>query len=112
MENFESNQHLPPVNQPPVDNKKMAAGLLGIFLGALGIHKFILGYNAEGGIMLGVTIGSLIIGFATMCIFIGFIIIFIPALVHIIGLIEGIIYLTKSDTEFYETYQKNKKAWF
>ena len=30
----------------------------------------------------------------------------------IIGLIEGIIYLTKSEQDFYETYLVQKKAWF
>jgi len=30
----------------------------------------------------------------------------------IIGLIEGIIYLTKSDEDFYKTYQVEKKSWF
>jgi hypothetical protein len=30
----------------------------------------------------------------------------------IIGLIEGIIYLTKSDNEFYQTYAVEKKGWF
>ena len=30
----------------------------------------------------------------------------------IIGLIEGIIYLTKSDEEFYQTYAVDKKGWF
>jgi len=29
-----------------------------------------------------------------------------------IGLIEGIIYLTKSDAEFYQTYMVGKKEWF
>ena len=32
--------------------------------------------------------------------------------VSIIGLVEGIIYLTKSDEEFYQMYQINKKPWF
>jgi hypothetical protein len=31
---------------------------------------------------------------------------------YILGIIEGIIYLTKSDEEFYQTYQVGKKAWF
>ncbi len=31
---------------------------------------------------------------------------------HVIGLVEGIIYLTKSDDEFYETYVANQKTWF
>ncbi|VAW24483.1 Tsr1131 protein [hydrothermal vent metagenome] len=30
----------------------------------------------------------------------------------IIGLIEGVIYLTKSDEEFIQMYQTNKKEWF
>ena len=30
----------------------------------------------------------------------------------VIGLIEGIMYLTKSDEEFYNTYQVGKKGWF
>jgi hypothetical protein len=30
----------------------------------------------------------------------------------IVGLIEGIIYLTKSDADFVATYVTNKKGWF
>jgi hypothetical protein len=30
----------------------------------------------------------------------------------VIGLIEGIIYLTKTDEEFVATYITNKKGWF
>ncbi len=30
----------------------------------------------------------------------------------VIGLVEGIIYLTKSDEEFYQTYMLGKKEWF
>ena len=33
-------------------------------------------------------------------------------LTGLIGLIEGIIYLTKSDEEFTYMYQTNKKGWF
>ncbi len=32
--------------------------------------------------------------------------------VGLIGLIEGIIYLTKSDEEFVNTYINNKRGWF
>jgi hypothetical protein len=42
---------------------KIAAGLLGIFLGGLGIHRFYLGYNAIGGVMLGVWILGFILSF-------------------------------------------------
>lgn len=83
------------------ENKKVLAGVLAILLGALGIHKFILGYNKEGIIMLVIT---LIIGGFTCGIGVG--------LMSIVGLIEGIIYLTKSDEEFYNTYQAGKKPWF
>lgn len=80
-----------------VNSKKIAAGLLGIFLGCFGIHKFVLGYTTSGVIMLLVTI--LTCGFA------GFV-------MGIIGLIEGILYLTKSDQEFREIYIDGAREWF
>ncbi|WP_298237401.1 TM2 domain-containing protein [uncultured Algibacter sp.] len=82
------------------DNKKVLAGVLGILLGWIGIHKFILGYQKEGIILL--VLGLL--GFVTCGI--------TSAISGVIGLIEGIIYLTKSDEEFYNTYQAGKKSWF
>ncbi len=83
------------------ENKKILAGILAIVLGSLGIHKFILGYQKEGIIMLVCTI---VLGFFTCGAG--------ASLMGIIGLIEGIIYLTKSDAEFYTTYQVGKKPWF
>lgn len=82
---------------PNQESKRVLAGILGIIVGVLGIHKFVLGYTKEGIIMLLVTVLT--------CGFGGFV-------SSIIGLIEGIIYLTKSDEEFVETYQINKKGWF
>ncbi|KAA1247737.1 NINE protein [Aquimarina sp. RZ0] len=87
------------------ENKKVLAGILGILFGGLGIHKFILGYQKEGFILLGITLISI----PMFCIVVGAFTIYIPA---IIGLIEGIIYLTKSDEEFFQTYQAGKKPWF
>lgn len=87
------------------ENKKLLVGILAIILGQLGVHKFILGYQKEGFIMLGATV----IGYITACFFIGS---FIVLGVAIVGLIEGIIYLTKSDEEFFATYQVGKKPWF
>lgn len=84
-------------DKPAGAEKKIAAGICGILLGALGIHKFILGYTVPGIIMLLVTI--LTLGFG------GFI-------MGIIGLIEGIIYLTKSDADFVATYVNGRKSWF
>lgn len=95
----------PNQNLPRQENKKILAGILAILLGSLGVHKFILGYNQEGIILLAISI----VGYATICLLVGVFIIWIPG---IIGLIEGIIYLTKSDEEFYNTYQLNKRPWF
>jgi TM2 domain-containing membrane protein YozV len=85
----------------PGADKKLPAGICGILIGWLGIHKFILGYNTEGIIMLLASVvgGLLTCGIAT-------------AAVSVIGLVEGIIYLTKSDDEFVRTYIQSKKAWF
>jgi TM2 domain-containing membrane protein YozV len=92
--------------QPPsTESKRVVSGVLAIILGSLGVHKFVLGYNNEGLIMLGVTIFS----YLTFCFVIGLFLVWIPP---IIGLIEGIIYLTKTDEEFYRMYQANKKPWF
>lgn len=87
------------------ENKKIIAGILGILFGGLGIHKFILGYNKEGIILLSI----FLISFPLMCIIIGAFTIYIPIF---IGFIEGIIYLTKSDEDFYNTYQVGKRPWF
>tara|TARA_R110002124_G_scaffold144238_2_gene309225 strand:- start:3262 stop:3543 length:282 start_codon:yes stop_codon:yes gene_type:complete len=79
------------------ESKRVISGILGILLGALGIHKFILGYTTEGIVMLLLSVLTCGIGAWFM---------------GIIGLIEGIIYLTKSDEEFIQVYQVNKKGWF
>ena len=77
----------PPIAPPPCAvasraSNKIPAGICGILLGSFGIHKFILGYAGAGLIMLLVTIigGVLTCGIAA-------------GVMHIIGLIEGIIYL-------------------
>ncbi|MFD1062808.1 NINE protein [Winogradskyella litorisediminis] len=88
-----------------MDNKKVLTGIMAILFGALGVHKFILGYNTEGGIMLGL----FVVGVILSCIGVGVLLVWALGL---IGLIEGIIYLTKSDAEFYNTYQVGKKPWF
>lgn len=82
----------PSIPTPAGTDKKLLAGLLGILLGWTGAHKFVLGYTKEGiiQILLNVACG----------------------LGGLIGLIEGIIYLTKSDQDFVNTYITNKKGWF
>lgn len=91
------------MHQPVGADKRIAAGICGILLGALGVHKFIMGYTTEGVIMLLVTL----IGTIVLC--------GIPltaAAMSIVGIIEGIMYLTKSDEEFSQTYFVNRKGWF
>ncbi|HEY7326807.1 MAG TPA: TM2 domain-containing protein [Gemmataceae bacterium] len=81
--------------------KKIAAGICGILLGSLGIHKFILGLTTPAVIMLVVTLVGGIVTCGTA-----------SGVMHIIGIIEGILYLTKSDEEFYRLYAVEKKGWF
>lgn len=91
-----------PYAQPVVSTKDhVAAGLLAIFLGWLGIHKFYLGYNTAGFIMLGVSIlgGILTLSLASWVIW-------------VIAIIEGIMYFTKSQTEFEQTYVLRRREWF
>jgi TM2 domain-containing membrane protein YozV len=92
-------QYQSPYQTPrnPAEGKKIAAGVCAIVLGSLGVHKFILGYTGAGIVMLLVTLLTFGAGAVVM---------------HIIGIIEGITYLTKSDEEFYHTYILNRKPWF
>ncbi len=93
--------------QIPGADKKILAGILGIVLGGLGIHKFVLGYQQEGIILISIYLVGIVIAVITCGL--GTPIVLIPS---IIGIIEGIIYLTKSDEEFVQTYIINKKPWF
>ncbi len=55
------NYQVPPqmIMQPPVSQKsKIAAGLLGIFLGSFGVHNFYLGYTQRAVIQLLITLLS------------------------------------------------------
>lgn len=77
----------------PGAEKKLACGLCGILIGGLGVHRFLLGDSTGGIIRIVIT--------AVTC-----------GAGGVIGLIEGIIYLTKSDQQFVDDYIVGKKAWF
>jgi TM2 domain-containing membrane protein YozV len=77
----------------PGADKKIAAGICGILIGSLGVHRFILGDTTGGLIRIGLTVIT--------C-----------GMAGIIGFVEGILYLTKSDEEFVQTYLVEKRAWF
>jgi len=83
---------------------KIAAGLLAIFLGGLGVHKFYLGFVGPGLVYLLVNT----VGWVVTWLMAG-----IPNIIlAIMALVEGIIYLTKTDEEFEEVYVVGKKQWF
>jgi len=77
---------------------RIAAALLAGFLGHWGVHKFYLGKtNAAIIMLLAGTIGWLLV---------------IPAIVNwVIAFCEFIIYLTKSDLEFYQEYVVGDRSW-
>lgn len=87
----------PSANQPyemhRPENKRIIAGVLALLLGGIGVHKFILGYTKEG-------IIQIIISIVTC------------GIAGIIPFIEGIIYLVKTNEEFYQTYQVGRRPWF
>lgn len=87
------------VRRTDSEKGRLAAGLLAIFLGGLGVHKFYLGYTGAGVAMLLISI-------------FGAVILIGPILMGLCGLIEGIIYLTKSDEDFQRTYVWGDKPWF
>ncbi|MFC6877993.1 TM2 domain-containing protein [Flavobacterium myungsuense] len=93
MENSKTEHWNAPQQNFQPENKKVVAGVLAILLGSLGIHKFILGYTTEG--IIQIVLSIITCGIA-----------------GIVPFIEGIIYLTKTDEEFYNTYQLNKRGWF
>ena len=82
-----------PVPYDPANSKRVLAGVLGIVLGGLAIHRFVLGDTKGGLIRLAISVVTCGAG-------------------GLIGLVEGIIYLTKSDQEFHQIYLVGKKGWF
>jgi TM2 domain-containing membrane protein YozV len=82
------------------ESKKISAALIALFLGPFGGHKFYLGYNVQGIIML-------------LVFLFGLILLGIPSLIiGFIAFIEFILYLKKSDEEFEQTYVIGRKPWF
>jgi TM2 domain-containing membrane protein YozV len=135
----------PPWNQPPADlppgadwgfkDRKLPAGICGIFFGSLGVHKFILGLVKQGVIMVAVTVGSwlvFVLSFAVPFLAIGtqssdeeasaawFIVMLAlwavaglaMTAVWVVGLVEGIMYFTKSDRDFVVRYGVERRGWF
>jgi len=92
QQQYQAPQYIPPqapvppaynAHVPTSNKSKVAAGILAILLGGFGIHKFYLGRVGWG------------------IVYLLFCWTYIPSLV---GLIEGIIYLTSSDQSFQAKY--------
>ena len=81
------------------EKNKIAAALLAFFLGGFGVHKFYLNMSGAGVIML-------------LCGTIGWLLILPGIAVWVIAFVEFIIYLTKSDQQFYQDYVVGKRTWF
>jgi TM2 domain-containing membrane protein YozV len=79
------------------NSKKVTAGVCALLCGSFGVHKFILGMTTPGVIMLLVTLLTCGVGGIVM---------------HVISIVEGITYLTKTDEEFRRIYMVEKKEWF
>ena len=75
---------------PRPESKRVLAGVLGIVFSPFSLHRFVLG-DVTGGLLR-----------LLLCFNLG----------GLLGLIEGIIYLTKTDQQFVDEYQIGKKAWF
>lgn len=97
---------------------KTVAGLLAILIGGFGTHKFYLGYATEGVVMLLVYFGLILstIMLAVASVLIGGLCAYcvMPLTFGwgIIPIVEGVIYLTKTDQQFYETYVAGRRGWF
>lgn len=88
----------PPLsNSSSVTNQRVTAAALAILLGWLGAHKFYLGMTGPGLILLLASLLSCLIA---------------SPITAIIGILEGVLYLVKSDAEFYQTYVIEKRPWF
>lgn len=81
------------------DTNKWVAALLAFFFGAFGVHKFYMGRQREGIIML-------------LCVFPGMFLILPLIAVGVIAFVEAIIYAVKTDQDFYEQYVVGQRAWF
>lgn len=81
------------MSQSGEGSKRILCGVLGILLNIVALHRFMLG-DTKGG-LIRIALNVVTCGGA-----------------GVIGLVEGIIYLTKSDEEFDRIYVQEGKAWF
>ena len=78
----------------PSHKNRVTAGLLAMLLGWLGVHKFYLGHKGLGILYIAGTFT------------------FFFLITFVVSIVEGIMYLTKSDEEFQYIYIEERKAMF
>lgn len=100
-EAFRASSVQPHYAAPLASRDHVAAGFLALLLGVFGVHKFYLGYNAQGFTLLALTVvgGLFTFGIAT-------------GVVWIVSAIEAIAYFSKSQSEFGQIYVYGKREWF
>lgn len=81
----------PPAPFNPAESKRMLCAILAIVV-PVGIHRFMIGDTTGGIIRL---VATVLCG--------------VPA---VISIVEGVMYLMKTDEQFYNEYIVGKKAWF
>ena len=86
---------------PLVSRDHVAAGFLALVLGFFGVHKFYLGYNAQGFTLMALSVIGGLFSFGIAA-----------GVAWIVAIIEGIVYLSKSQSEFEQVYVYGKREWF
>jgi TM2 domain-containing membrane protein YozV len=79
---------------------RIVAGVFALLLGVFGAHKFYLGYYAEAIIILVALLAGAVTGGLS------------SATIFLITIVEGVIYLLKTEEDFQYTYVLKKKGWF
>ena len=77
--------------------KRIPTVLMAMLAGTFGIHKFFLGYTKVGMFTLFLSLFSCGLGGLIML---------------VIGVVEGFIYLNKTDEEFETVYIRGRRPWF
>lgn len=107
-----------PLDRTDVAQKRLVAGLLAIFLGAFGAHKFYLGLGTPGLLLLGLNVGTWVMAFVLgFLLFIVGLALTLPlaalltGTLGLFGMVEGLILLTRSDEVFARDYLTGHRAW-
>ncbi len=77
---------------------RIAFALFGIFLGCIGVHLFYIGKTSAG--ILNIVLST-----------IGCFLIFPPAIIHVLGIIQGVLALTMTQDEFEKRYVYSEKFY-